>query len=66
MEIKNNEWNQHLNSSWHLGRGVKYCDVCKKKYISSINGQHSTGFERIHLENASHKKHQEGLVFYPN
>ena len=32
MEIRNNEWNQHLNSSWHLGHGARYCDVCKKKY----------------------------------
>ena len=30
MEIKNNEWNQHLNSSWHLGlNGERYCDICK-------------------------------------
>ena len=65
MEIKNDEWSTHLNSSWHLGlNGERYCDNCKRKYIS-IKGWESD-FKHIHLESASHKKHQEGLVFYPN
>ena len=65
MEIRNIDWNQHLNSSWHLGlNGEKYCDICKKKYMS-IKGL-SREFECIHLESTSHKKHQEGFVFYPN
>ena len=58
MEIKNNEWRQHLISSWHLGlNGEKNCDVCKKKYFIFINGELSSKFERIHLKSASHKKH---------
>ena len=65
MEIKNDEWSTHLNSSWHLGlNGERYCDNCKRKYIS-IKGWESD-FKHIHLEIASHKKHQEGLVFYLN
>ena len=65
MEIKNDEWSTHLNSSLHLGlNGERYCDNCKRKYIS-IKGWESD-FKHIHLESASHKKHQEGLVFYPN
>ena len=64
MEIKNNEWNQHINSNWHLGHGTKNCDVCKSKYISIKRSE--SGFKRIHQESASHKKRQEGLVFYPN
>ena len=66
MEIKNDEWNIHLNSSWHSGHGAKYCDVCKRRYISSFDGTYTKCLEDIHLESSSHKKHKEGLVFYPN
>ena len=66
MEIKNDEWSTHLNSSWHLGKGARYCDVCKRKYISSFTGEVNNSLKQIHLESSFHKKHQEGLVFYPN
>ena len=67
MEIKNNEWRQHLISSWHLElNGEKYCDICKKIYNTIFIGEISSGFERIYLESASHNKHQERLVFYLN
>ena len=66
MEIKNDEWSSHLNSSWHLGKGARYCDVCKRKYISSLTGEVNDSLKQMDLESSSHKKHQEGLVFYPN
>ena len=66
MEIKKDEWSTHLNSSWHLGKGARYCDVCKRKYISSFTGEVNNSLKQIHLESSFHKKHQEGLVFYPN
>ena len=65
MEIKNDEWSTHLNSNWHLGKGVRYCDVCKRKYHTHVFDHYLKELERSHLESDSHKKHQEGLVFYP-
>ena len=66
MEIKNDERSTHLNSGWHLGKGARYCDVCKRKYNNSFAGKVDNYFNQKHLESDSHKKHPEGLVFYHN
>ena len=65
MEIKNDKWRAHLISYTHLDRfGEKYCDVCKKKYTTTINGKYSSECERNHLESDTHKKNQKRLGFY--
>ena len=63
-EIKNDEWRQHIISDWHLLWGrEKYCDICRKKYTTTINRVYSRESERKHLESDSHEKNQETLGF---
>ena len=41
MEMKNDVWRQHIISDWQLAfGGEKYCDTCKKKYTTTINGKY--------------------------
>ena len=49
MEIKNDDWREHIITKWHIVWGGEgYCDICGKKYTTTINGKYSSECERKH------------------
>ena len=67
MEIKNDEWREHMNSFKHSLSGREFfCDICKKTYSFINKDEYSSGCKRKHLESDSQKENQERLGFHDN